>query len=285
MTGAGGCRTLEQMKDFTVAAVQMAAGLDAEANWERAEPAVLEAAQGGADLVVLPEMFIVWGRVEQLAAAAQPLDGEWITMLAELACRAGVHLLAGSIPVRGESKAYNTALLFDPDGCLLAEYRKMHLFDLELPGRISFQESRYFAPGEAIVVAELPFGKVGLSICYDLRFPELYRLMVDLGVEILAVPSAFSHPTGEVHWRPVCQTRALENQSYLVACNQCGKSPSGFVSYGHTMVVDPWGVILAEAGEEPQIITARLSAARLEEVRRQLPLLEHRRLGRRPPGG
>jgi predicted amidohydrolase len=202
-------------------------------------------------------------------------------VLAELARTLGIHLCAGSLLERvpGEPRAYNTSCLFDPGGRLLARYRKIHLFDVDLPGRVTVRESATRAPGDEVVAVPTELGTLGLSVCYDLRFPELYRRLARAGAEVLLVPSAFTFPTGAAHWEVLCRARAVENQCYLIAPDQTGTSPHGFPDFGDSLIADPWGRVLARAGDGEGVVTAEIDRAYLARVRRELPCLTHARLG------
>ena len=265
---------------YWAAAVQMTSGEDKDRNLEAAERLVREAAGRGARLVALPELFNCLGRKEQVVEAAEPIPGPTSRRMGDLARRLRITLAAGSIceRVEGRDKVFNTGLLFDDSGTLLARYRKIHLFDVDLPGRVSYQESSWMAPGRDIVSADTDHGRLGLSICYDLRFPELYRQLVRQGCRILLVPSAFSLPTGKDHWEVLLRSRAIENQAYVIAPNQYGQHTPGFATWGHSAIIDPWGVALSVAPDGEGVILARLDARRQETVRRELPALSHRRL-------
>jgi predicted amidohydrolase len=176
-------------------------------------------------------------------------------------------------------RGYNTSCLLDPSGRIVARYRKIHLFDIDLPGRVSVRESNDRTPGADVVTAATPLGTIGMSVCYDLRFPELYRRLAAAGAEILLVPSAFTFPTGAAHWEVLCRARAIENQCWVIAANQTGKSPHGFADYGHSLIVDPWGTVVAQAGDEPGVLLATVDHDRTARIRRELPCLQHRRLG------
>ena len=269
------------MEGYLAAAVQMASGADRAANLARAEALVREAAGRGARLVVLPEVFAWRGPRPEEAAVAEPIPGPLTERLAALARALAIHLCAGSLLERaaGEPRAYNTSCLFDPRGELVARYRKLHLFDVELAGRVSVRESATRAPGAEAVTVPTELGTLGLSVCYDLRFPELYRRLVRAGAEVLLVPSAFTFPTGAAHWEVLCRARAIENQCYLVAPDQTGTSPHGFADWGESLIVDPWGRVLARASEGEGVITAEIDRTYLARVRRELPCLAHVRLG------
>ncbi len=265
---------------FLAAAIQMRAGLDKSANLARADELITQAAGQGASLVVLPEMFLSWGPLEAVIRQAEPIPGPDAQALADLARRHRVMLLAGSIAERdpAESRAFNTSLLFAPDGTLLSRYRKLHRFDVNLPGQIVSRESDWIAPGSDTVVVSTPLGRLGLAICYDLRFPELFRRLTDDGYDILLLPSAFSAATGRDHWDVLLSARAIENQCYLIAANQCGTGAAKFPTHGHSQIIDPWGIALAQGGDEETVVLAEIDRARIAEVRRRLPMRAHRRL-------
>ena len=270
-----------RMERYLAAVVQMSSGADRAANLARAEALVREAAARGARLVVLPEVFAWRGPRAEEAVVAEPIPGPTTERLAALARELAIHLAAGSLLEKtpGERRAYNTCCLFDARGALVAGYRKLHLFDVDLPGRVSVRESATRAPGDDVVAVPTELGTLGLSVCYDLRFPELYRRLVRGGAEVLLVPSAFTFPTGAAHWEVLCRARAIENQCYLVAPDQTGTSPHGFADYGESLIVDPWGRVLARASEGEGVVTAEIDRAYLARVRRELPCLAHARLG------
>jgi predicted amidohydrolase len=269
------------MERWVAAAVQMASGADRAANLERATTLVREAAARGARLVVLPEVFAWRGPRSEEGPVAEPIPGPTTDRMGALARDLGVHLCAGSVLERapGEPRPYNTSCVFDPTGKLVARYRKVHLFDVDLPGRATVRESEARAPGDEVVTAPTALGTLGLSICYDLRFPELYRRLSRAGAEVLLVPSAFTYPTGAAHWEVLCRARAIENQCYLVAADQTGTSPHGHADWGDSLIVDPWGRVLARAGDGEGVVTAEIDPAVLARVRRELPCLAHARLG------
>ncbi len=267
------------MERFLAAAVQMSSGPARAANLERARALVREAAARGARLIVLPEVFAWRGPRDAEPAEREPIPGPTADAMAALARECGVHLCAGSIlEASADGRAFNTSCVFGPDGALLARYRKVHLFDVDLPGRVSVRESDTRAPGTDVVTVSTPLATLGLSICYDLRFPELYRALVHAGAEVLLVPSAFTFPTGAAHWEVLCRARAIENQCWLVAANQTGTSPHGFADWGDSCIVDPWGRVVARAGDGEGVAVAELDGAYLARVRRELPCLAHRRL-------
>jgi predicted amidohydrolase len=272
--------------DLRVAAVQMCATDDVSANLARARDLVREAAAAGAALVGLPENFAYLGgdRDHKLAISESldgAPDGPIFAAMKTLAVETGVWLLLGGFPERVAGDAGrigNTSVLLDPAGAVRARYRKLHLFDVEVPGGQSFRESDTVAPGTEPVVTETPWCKLGLSICYDLRFPELYRELAARGARLIAVPSAFTRETGKDHWHVLLRARAIENQAYVFAPAQWGFHGGKRASYGHALVVDPWGVVLAECGERDGYALARVELGYQDEVRRKLPCLQHRRL-------
>ena len=235
---------------YLAAAIQMSAGSDKAANLERAERLVRVGAARGANLVALPEVFNWRGKRNEQAAAAETLDGQSLALMSRLARELGIHLIAGSITeqVTGDSRCYNTSVLLGPDGGQIAAYRKIHLFDVDLPGRVTVRESDAKLAGAEVVTAATPLGAIGLSICYDLRFPELYRRLAFAGTQIIAVPSAFTFPTGEAHWEPLLRARAIENQAYVIAPAQFGPNIYGYSDYGNSMIIDPWGRVHCARG-------------------------------------
>jgi predicted amidohydrolase len=261
-----------------IACVQLASGTDKAANLETTERLVAEAAATGADLVALPEKWNAIGDPGVLHAAAESLDeGESVEAMRAWAKSHGVTLVGGSITERreGREKLSNTCCVFDPDGALAAVYRKIHLFDVEVGGHV-YRESEAEEPGEEPVVAELDDWPVGLSVCYDLRFPELYRILALEGAHAVTVPAHFTLYTGKDHWELLLRARAVENQLYVVAAAQIGETLPGRSSYGRSLIADPWGIVLAAAPDEETVIAAELDRARLEDVRAKLPSLANR---------
>jgi predicted amidohydrolase len=262
------------------AVAQMTSTADPERNLARAEALVREAARRGAGFVLLPENFAFLRSEGEPIPEAQTLDGPWVARFSALARSLRVTILLGSLPEKreGDARVSNTSVLLGPDGALLASYRKIHLFDIDVPGLAHLKESRAVAPGDAPVVAETPFGKVGLSICYDLRFPELYRGYARAGARILAVPSAFTERTGKAHWEVLLRARAIENLAYVLAPAQVGTHAPGRASHGHALIVDPWGTILAQVGDAEGLALAELDFDLQDRLRRELPALSHTRL-------
>lgn len=262
-----------------VAALQMVSTPDPAQNREVAQRLVREAAAAGAQLVVLPEYWAILGRHEQdkLAHAEHPGDGPLQQFMAGLAREAGVWLLGGTIPlVSGQSgKVLNTLLAYGPDGTLAARYDKIHLFGFTR-GEESFDESRTIVPGEAVGVLETPLARIGLSICYDLRFPELYRAMGHC--DLIVVPAAFTYTTGRAHWEILLRARAIENQCYVLAAAQGGQHPNGRRTWGHSMLVDPWGEIRSQRDEGEGVVAGEIERSLIDGVRSSLPALRHRKL-------
>ncbi|HET7856081.1 MAG TPA: carbon-nitrogen hydrolase family protein [Gaiellaceae bacterium] len=261
-----------------VACIQLTSGTDKAANLETTQKLVAEAAATGADLVALPEKWNAIGGPEVLHSAAESLeDGESVEAMRGWAKTHGVTLVGGSITERreGREKLSNTCCVFDPDGELVAVYRKIHLFDVEVGGLV-YRESEAEEAGDEPVVAEVEGWPLGLTICYDLRFPELYRILALEGALLATVPAHFTLYTGKDHWHVLLRARAVENGFYVAAPAQFGVTGIGRPSYGRSLIVDPWGTIVAQAPDEETVISAVLDRARVEEVRRQLPSLANR---------
>jgi predicted amidohydrolase len=262
------------------AAIQLNANRSREKNVARALEMVEQAARRGADLAVLPELFNGYGDLATVIAEAEPIPGPTSNELCSVAREHGIWLCGGSICERtptGE-RGYNTSLLIAPSGEMVARYRKLHLFDVNVPGQVNVCESQHMSPGSEIVDCATDLAHFGVAICYDLRFPELFRDLSRRGMEVLLFPSAFTAATGKDHWHVLLRARAIENQCFVVAANQCGRHTERLASYGHSLILDPWGRILAEAGDEETILEAHLDAARLKSVRQTLPALKNRRL-------
>lgn len=275
-----------------VAAVQLCSGSDLGANLDRAAALVQTAAARGASLIVLPENFALMTSDDaarhQVAEELPPTPsrgrpGRIVAALAEVAAATQSWLVLGGMPERvtgpdAGSRIHNASVLLGPDGKVRAVYRKMHLFDVRIPDGASYAESRAVAPGERPVVVETPFGGLGLSVCYDLRFPELYRAQSAAGARVLTVPAAFTLHTGRDHWQVLLRARAIENLCYVVAAAQWGRHEGGRTTYGHSAIVDPWGTVLAEAPDGEGVVLAELDFARQDRLREELPALRHRRL-------
>jgi predicted amidohydrolase len=261
------------------AAVQLNATEDLERNLATADRLVRDAARRGAELVVLPEKWNVLGSPDAMADAAQPLDGPVVTWARQLAAELGIDLVAGSIieQAAGHECTFNTSVHTTGAGELRSVYRKLHMFDVEVDGQLYIESARE-QPGDEVVVTELGNGvTLGMSICYDVRFPELYRELSARGAEIVVVPAAFTLTTTRDHWEVLVRARAIENQCFAVAANQIGTHPSGHRSGGRSVIVDPWGLVLACAADAEGVILADLDFTILRNIRRRLPALEHRR--------
>ncbi len=267
-----------------IACLQMVSGPDVQANLQQAESLIEDAVAAGAKLIILPENFACMSikDADKLKIMEAPGDGPIQAFLAKMANEHGIWLVGGSISLRTENPQRSRAavLVFNSQGDLVARYDKMHLFDVNLPeSDESYHESSTIEPGDEVVVVDTPFGRLGLCVCYDIRFPELFRLQLDKGMEILAVPSAFTAITGKAHWEALLTARAIENQCFVAAANQGGTHANGRSTYGHSMIIDPWGVILDRLPSASGIVIADIDRARLESTRKHFPAIKHRRLG------
>ncbi len=267
------------------AAVQLNSTGDKARNLASAERLVRAAAADGAELIALPEKWNLLAAGEEMRAGAEPLDGPSLAAARGWARELGVHLLAGSIAERpadagddGDARSHNTSVLIGPDGADLGVYRKIHMFDVDVGG-VAYRESAHEEPGEDIVTAPVGGLIAGLTVCYDLRFPELYRILALRGARVLTVPAAFTAATGRDHWEVLLRARAIENQAFLLAPNQIGKAPPHYDSYGRSAIVDPWGVVLATAPDEECFVSADLDLSEQERIRESLPSLANRRPG------
>jgi predicted amidohydrolase len=261
------------------AAIQLTATADKARNLETADRLVRAAAKDGATLVVLPEKWSVLGHAGDLRAGAEPLDGPALTWARGVARELGIDLVAGSIAerVEGRDRGSNTSVHVGPDGTDRASYRKLHMFDVEVEGR-AYRESDTEAPGDEIVTSALADGTcLGLTVCYDVRFPELYRRLAVEGAEVIAIPAAFTLATTRDHWEVLVRARAIEDQCFVVAANQIGEHAPGLRSGGRSMIVDPWGLVLAQAPDAQTHVIADLDLERLRRIRRELPSLANRR--------
>jgi predicted amidohydrolase len=261
-----------------VACVQMTSRQDKDANLERARALVARAASTGADIVVLPEKWNLIGSADDYRAAAEPLDGGPSTQaMADWARTLGITLVGGSITERrdGRGKLSNTSCVFNAEGELVAVYRKIHLFDVEVGGHV-YRESEAEEPGSDPVVARAEDWAIGLTVCYDVRFPELYRILALQGAELATVPAHFTTPTGKDHWHVLLRARAIENQYYVAAAGQVGETIRGKPAYGRSLIVDPWGVVLAQAPDEETVVTAEIDRAHMRDIRAKLPSLANR---------
>ncbi|HKI59147.1 MAG TPA: carbon-nitrogen hydrolase family protein [Trueperaceae bacterium] len=270
------------MAHCRLALVQLNAGTDKEANVDRAVRLIREASAAGAQLVALPETFHLRVPASQnhvKIETAEPIPGPLTDRLGALAAEHGIWLLAGSFSEKSDvdDKVYNTSLLFAGDGSIRASYRKIHLFDVSIAGQFHAQESARNLPGDKVVVADTAFGRVGLSVCYDLRFPELYRSLALKGASIAFVPANFTLFTGKDHWEPLLRARAIENGMFMVAPAQIGGVEGAFQAYGRSMVVDPWGTVVACAPDEEGITLVDIDLDAVARTRQRMPSLSHRR--------
>jgi predicted amidohydrolase len=270
------------LSSFLAAVCQLNSTSDAAANLRTAEELIRAAAARGAALVATPENTNYLGPHAEKVRRSEPLDGPTCARFAALARELGIHLLLGSFNETGPDPArcFNTSVLFGPDGMRLALYRKIHLFDVDVPGGVTFRESESVAPGAGVVVAETVLARLGLSICYDLRFAELYRALVEHGAQLIAIPSAFTATTGKAHWEVLVRARAIETQCWVLAPGQHGRHDDDGLreSHGQSMIVDPWGQVVAQVPDGPGLALAEIDLARVERVRRAIPVAAHRRL-------
>ena len=276
------------MAKLKVAAVQMKSGGDKEKNLKQAEKFINIAAKKKAVFVALPEVFNFRGKLSDAAKSAETIPGDSTKFISNLARKNKIWILIGSMienpreseeqKIRNQKKPFNTSVLIDPQGKIIAKYRKIHLFDIKLKGKSILESSRNKA-GDKPRLTKIKNVKVGLSICYDLRFPELYRKYSEDGAEIICIPSSFTKPTGEAHWHTLIKSRAIENLCYVIAPNQAGTGSGGIKTFGHSLIVDPWGKILAEGpANDESVIFADINLDYLKKIRANLPALEHRRL-------
>jgi deaminated glutathione amidase len=265
---------------FKAAMVQMRSGLKPATNIDDAVRMIGEAKSAGAEYVLTPEMTnILVAKREQLFAAVVEEDADAsLASLRELARKLGVYIHIGSLAIKiSPDRAANRSFLVDPKGDIAARYDKIHMFDVDLADGESYRESRNYRPGELAVLADLPWSRLGLTVCYDLRFPALYRALAEAGATMLAIPSAFTKQTGEAHWHVLIRTRAIENGCFVFAAAQGGKHENGRETYGHSLIVDPWGRILAEGGIEPGVVLAEIDPAEVANARARIPSLQHGR--------
>lgn len=261
---------------FLAAVVQLQSTVDKAVNCRTAADLIRQAAGRGAQFVATPETTPFLGSAQETARSAEALDGPTCLFFADLARKLSIHLLLGSFNERSEQSyhSYNTSVLFGPSGDRLAVYRKMHLFDCELPNGLRFQESEAVLPGQTAVVVPTPLARLGMSVCFDLRFGELYRRLVEMGADVLAIPSAFTSVSGRDHWEPLLRARAIESQCYVIAPGQWGRHDDSGAkeSFGHSMIVDPWGQILAMVPDGPGFALAEIDLDRVSRIRRAMPL-------------
>jgi len=270
----------EPKRCFRAGLVQLRSGRTIAPNLDKADALVRRAAKGGAQYVQTPENTGIMELKPELVVAAAESEGKsaplaWAKALAR---ELGIWLHIGSIAIKlDQARVANRSYLIDPKGRVGARYDKLHMFDVDLAGGESYRESQYFRPGAKAVLADLPFGRLGLSICYDLRFPSLYRALATAGAELIAIPSAFTKQTGEAHWHVLARARAIETGAFVLAATQGGLHENGRSTFGHSIVVSPWGEVLAEAGEEPGVVFADIDLAASEEARARIPAIKHGR--------
>ena len=265
---------------FTAAMVQMRTSLLPGPSLEQGTKLIREAAAQGADYELTPEVsnMMQLNRKALFEHLASEQDDASLKIYRALAAELRIHLHIGSLALRSSpEKAVNRSFLIGPDGNVLASYDKIHMFDIDLPGGESYRESTNYQPGETAVISDLPWGRIGLTICYDVRFPALYRALAESGASFLTVPSAFTRKTGEAHWHVLLRARAIETGCFVFAAAQAGLHENKRETYGHSLVIDPWGEVLAEAGVEPGVIVARIDPAKVEAARKSVPSLQHGR--------
>ena len=265
---------------FRAALVQLRSGRSVADNLDRAEALIRRAARGGADYVQTPEntAFMELEPNLVLAAAEPEAASQPLKRLRALAAELGIHLHIGSLAIKlDDTRVANRSYVIDPQGGILAHYDKLHLFDVDLAGGESYRESHHARPGASAVLVDLPFGRLGLSICYDLRFPQLYRALAAAGAEFIAVPAAFTRQTGEAHWHVLIRALAIESGAFVLAATQGGLHENGRMTFGHSLIVSPWGEVLAEGGENPGVIFADIDLAASAEARARIPALKHDR--------
>lgn len=266
------------MSGFKIATCQLDVLQKKDDNLEKAKELIKEASYNGADLVVLPEMFNCPYDNSFFPEFAEEFSGITTDFLSKLAQNESIYIVGGSIPEKEGDNIYNTSYIFDRKGKVIGKHRKMHLFDIDIEDGISFKESDTLGYGNNVTVFDTEFCKIGVAICYDMRFPELMRLMALKGAEIIIVPAAFNMTTGPAHWHALAKIRAIDNQVYFVAASPSRNVDSSYVAFGHSLIVDPWGDIISEADEKEGIIYGNIDLSRIKKIRNQLPLLKHRRI-------
>ncbi len=265
------------MAKFRAACVQLTTGDDLAANLSVVGDLVRQARDAGADFITTPENVALMDRGKAMQAqAVEETEHPARQAFQDLAIETGAWLLAGSIAVRAEDgRMANRSLLFDPKGQLVQRYDKMHMFDVDLPGGESYRESRNYRPGIRAALAALPWGVLGMTVCYDLRFPYLYRALAHAGADFLTIPSAFTRPTGAAHWEVLMRARAIETGCFVISAAQCGVHAHARKTYGHSVIIAPWGEVLVDGGEEVGVVTAEIDTDRIAEARGQIPSLQH----------
>lgn len=265
-------------KNFKVALIQMKIIDDKKANLKKAEKLIREAAINKVDIVCLPEMFNCPYRPSKFKLFAEKEGEETLEMIKELAKENNIYIVAGSIPEKEDEKIYNTSYTVDNYGKVIGKYRKLHLFDVDIPGGVSIRESDVFTPGDKISVIETPFCKIGVCICYDLRFPEIFRIMESKGAKIIFIPAAFNKKTGKKHWETLIKSRAIDSQIYIAAVSPAYNRDERYEVYGHSKITDPYGNTMGELEEGEEILYGEINLNRLEKIRSEFPVLKHRRM-------
>lgn len=264
---------------FKIAVCQMKVEDDKDTNVAKATTMIKKAATNNAKLVVLPEMFNCPYDNHKFREYSENKDNSpTLKYISQTAQECGVYVVAGSIPEHEDDNLYNTSFIFDDKGNLIGSHRKLHLFDIDMPGDIYFKESDTLTAGDKITVIESEFCNIGVAICYDIRFPELLRLMALKNAALMVIPAAFNMTTGPVHWEPIIRSRAMDNQVYLAAASPARDESAPYVAYGHSMIVDPWGEVLAKAAYGEKIIYSEIRLSRIKQIRKQLPLMQNRRI-------
>lgn len=265
------------MKELNIAIVQMKVVTEKEKNIKKSEEMIKKAVEQDIDLIVLPEMFNCPYQTDLFPEYAEKEGGYTYKQMSRIANENRVYLIAGSIPEIDGNKIYNTCYSFDKNGKQIGKHRKIHLFDINIEGGQTFKESDTLSFGNKIDIIETPFANVGVIICYDLRFPELSRLLVEKGAELIVVPGAFNMTTGPAHWEILFRTRALDNQLYMIGAAPASNTDSSYISYGNSIVVDPWGTVINQLDKEEGILICKIDMNLIKKIRKQLPLLRHRR--------
>uniref|UniRef100_A0A8D0BBV1 omega-amidase n=1 Tax=Salvator merianae TaxID=96440 RepID=A0A8D0BBV1_SALMN len=265
------------MANFRLALIQLHVSADKAENLNRACQFVKNATEQGAKLVVLPECFNSPYGTKYFAEYAEKIPGESTQKLSEIAKECGIYLIGGSIPEEDAGKLYNTCTVFSPDGTMIAKHRKIHLFDINVPGKIRFQESETLSPGDRFSMFDTPYCKIGLGICYDIRFAELAQIYTQKGCQLLVYPGAFNLTTGPAHWELLQRGRAVDNQVYVAAASPARDEKASYVAWGHSTIVNPWGEVIAKAGSEETIIYADINLKKLAEIREQIPIHSQKR--------
>ena len=262
---------------FKIALIQMKVAFDKEKNLQSAEEKIREAAETGAKVIALPEMFTCPYSKRYFRKYSETEDGETVKRLSNLAKELGIYLVGGTIPELDGDNVYNTSFIFGKNGELIGKHRKAHLFDIDIEGGLSFKESDALTPGDRITVVDTEFCKIGVAVCYDVRFPEMFRIMALRGAKLIVLPAAFSMTTGPAHWDLSMRARALDNQVYLAAVSTARDEEATYLAYGNSLVADPWGSFIAHTDEKEGILYADIDLENLEKIRKELPLLKHRR--------